>query len=390
MPVMPDALIAKAASGTESYQPDANRRYAELLVEAGLQTRREVEVALREARRVQQSLAQWLIRNHRIPSRYLPALRRLEILLARQSGGPRLSELLVQSGEMTRSELRRMLAIRERSGQSLADILIQQGWPGRPRVNRQRSMLPPLATAATLAVVSVSTWAMAYPHWRGTTPLSLTSQAQQGLSLQKPVKSTADLRFASLGDITPHLKRLRTRPAPYRKPPTLTGTTRQRIRKLRPFVNEYAKRYSLPPALILAVIEQESSFDPMAQSNKQGIGLMQLVPMEGGREAYRYSERKQGVPSLQELQDPRTNIRLGTAYLRLLLDNHFDDIENEDVRVALALAAYNWGPTRLRRVLRQTGLPATLDEVEALLETHAPVETRDYVREITDRMQAYG
>lgn len=387
---MPDSPTAQAATGTEAYQPDTNRRYAELLVEAGLQTRREVEVALREARRAQQSPAQWLIRNHRIPSRYLPALRRLEILLARQGGGLRLAELLVKSGEMTRGELRRALAVRERSGQSLADILMQQGWPGRVLVKRQRSMVPPLATAAMLAVVSVSTWAMAYPQWRDIAPVSLTSQAQQALDLPEPATAKVDLRFASLGDIAPHLKRLRARPAPYRKPQVLTGTIRQRIRKLRPFVNESAKRYSLPPALILAVIEQESSFDPMAQSSRQGIGLMQLVPLEGGREAYRYSERKHGVPTLQELQDPKTNIRLGTAYLRLLLDMHFDDIENEDVRVALALAAYNWGPTRMRRLLRQAGIPATVDEVEALLEQHAPVETRNYVREITDRMQDYG
>ncbi|MGH8458528.1 MAG: transglycosylase SLT domain-containing protein, partial [Nevskiales bacterium] len=110
----------------------------------------------------------------------------------------------------------------------------------------------------------------------------------------------------------------------------------------------------------------------------------------GGREAYRYSERKPGTPTLLELQDPKTNIRLGSAYLRLLLDRHFDDIKDEDVRVAVALAAYNWGPTRMRRVLESDGLPDSVNDVEALLKKHAPAETRDYVREITYRMQAFG
>lgn len=387
---MPNDPAAKAVTGAESYQPDAHRRYAELLVEAGLQTRREVEVMLREARRAQQSPASWLIRNQRIPSRHLPALRRLEILLARQGGSLSLTARLLATGDISRRELRRALTLRERSGQSLADVLIQMGWPTRARSTQRRSFSAPLATAATVAAVSVSTWVMAYPQFRVANPVSLTSQAHQTLALPIPAAPAVDLRFASLGDITPHLKRLRTRPGPYRKPQLLTGSTRQRIRTLRPIVNEYAKRYSLPPALILAVIEQESSFDPLAQSGKQGIGLMQLVPHEGGQEAYLYSERKPGIPTLQELQDPKTNIRLGTAYLRLLLDVHFDDIEHEDVRVALALAAYNWGPTRLRKVLRQNGVPASVEAVEALLQQHAPAETRNYVRQITDRLEAYG
>jgi hypothetical protein len=56
----------------------------------------------------------------------------------------------------------------------------------------------------------------------------------------------------------------------------------------------------------------------------------------------------------------------------------------------VALAAYNCGPTRMRKALERHGLPDSVDEVEALLEKHAPAETRDYVRKITHRMEAFG
>jgi soluble lytic murein transglycosylase-like protein len=363
--------------------PDLYRRFAELLVDAGLLSRREVETALREARRARQPLAQWLIRNGRIPARHLFIVRRLETLLAHHPGGLSLADLLLESGEITRGELRRALDLRARSGLPLAEVVARQNWLGRPRRPRiaPLSFLQPVATAAALAAITASVWSIGQSQPETATPAVMAAA---------PVASGRDLRFVSLGDITPHLQRLRQRPGPYRKPPTLTGSIRQRARKLRPLVNQYARKYELPPALILAVIEKESSFNPQARSPRLGIGLMQLVPHEGGREAYRYSHRKSGTPTLQELQDPNTNIRLGSAYLRLLLDRHFDDIESEDVRVAVALAAYNWGPTRMRKVMERAGVPRTLDDVESLLKQHAPRETQDYVREITYRMEAFG
>ncbi|MGH8458730.1 MAG: transglycosylase SLT domain-containing protein, partial [Nevskiales bacterium] len=273
--------------GPDLYRPDLYRRFAELLVDGGLITRREIEVALREARRARQPLALWLIRNGRIESRHLATVRRLETLLARHPGGLRLADLLLDAGEITRSELKRALEMRVRSGLSLGDIVTREGWLGRvPRP--RRSFAQPLATAAAVATVFVCAWATTQMRPLEMTTVSLTTQARPDIATLMPPRPAVDLRFASLGDITPHLRRLRQRPGPYRKPPTLTGSFRQRVKKLRPLVNQYARKYELPPSLILAVIEQESSFDPLARSGKHGIGLMQLVAHEGGREAYRY------------------------------------------------------------------------------------------------------
>jgi soluble lytic murein transglycosylase-like protein len=91
-------------------------------------------------------------------------------------------------------------------------------------------------------------------------------------------------------------------------------------------VKAAAERFRLDPALIHAVIEAESRYDPNAVSRKGAIGLMQLMP---------YTGRRYGVgPS--ELRVPARNIATGTQYLADLIRLFRGDVE-------LALAGYNAG-----------------------------------------------
>ena len=101
------------------------------------------------------------------------------------------------------------------------------------------------------------------------------------------------------------------------------------------FVNLVAPEYKLAPHLVLAVMAQESGFDPLAQSPKSAQGLMQLMPGTAARFGVR------------RITDPVENIRGGMAYLRWLLAYFEGD-------VALALAAYNAGE---RAVERYRGIP---------------------------------
>jgi len=94
-------------------------------------------------------------------------------------------------------------------------------------------------------------------------------------------------------------------------------------------VQSVAKALSLDPALIEAVIQAESAFNPHAVSHKGAVGLMQLMPETAAR--YGVYDRR----------DPTQNIIGGARYLRDLLDEFRD--------LPLALAAYNAGEGAVRR-----------------------------------------
>ena len=205
-----------------------------------------------------------------------------------------------------------------------------------------------------------------------------------------PLPAYKDPRFASLADLEAQLDQMRAQRRLKRPlPESLPEQVRQRAYDCRSLVEQYAQRHDLPPEMIFAMIERESMFDPDARSNANAIGLMQIIPDQAGQAASRYLQQ-QDSPTDLELFDSETNIRHGTAYLRLLMDHYFDDIADEDVRRAVTLAAYNWGPGNLRQLLAREGTPDSMYALEILLYQHAPAETRRFVRGVTRRMPAYS
>jgi soluble lytic murein transglycosylase len=103
-------------------------------------------------------------------------------------------------------------------------------------------------------------------------------------------------------------------------------------------VKGHAKNYRLDPALLAAVIYQESKFDADARSESGAIGLMQLLPETAEGIATRTGGSRFDV---DDLYDPEINVRYGSWYLRHLLDKYGSE---ED-----ALAAYNGGQGNLDR-----------------------------------------
>jgi soluble lytic murein transglycosylase len=124
---------------------------------------------------------------------------------------------------------------------------------------------------------------------------------------------------------------------------------------------------------VLGLVRQETRFMPRLRSHAGATGLMQLMPSTA-----KWTARKTGVAPADDLTDPQQNLRVGTAYLRLVMDAFGDS-------APLAAAAYNAGPGRPRRW--RDGL--MLDPV-AWTENVPFFETRDYVKKVMTNTAVYA
>jgi soluble lytic murein transglycosylase len=135
-----------------------------------------------------------------------------------------------------------------------------------------------------------------------------------------------------------------------------------------------SKRTGVDPAYVYGLIRQESRFIMDARSHAGASGLMQLMPATAT-----WTAKRLGVPyGPRMINDRDTNLRLGTGYLKLLLD----DFEGSQ---ALAAAAYNAGPGRPRRWRNGPEL-----EPAMWAETIPFSETRDYVKKVLSNAVYYG
>ncbi|GAB2889775.1 transglycosylase SLT domain-containing protein [Microbulbifer echini] len=125
----------------------------------------------------------------------------------------------------------------------------------------------------------------------------------------------------------------------------------------------------LEPYMIYAVARQESHFSHDAKSSSGALGLMQLLPSTA-----RATARRSGVRYRRswDLLSPKTNIALGSFYLSTLL-HRFDNNR------FLAAAAYNAGPTRVAKWLKETRQRLPHD---VWIETIPYSETRTYVQNV--------
>lgn len=117
-------------------------------------------------------------------------------------------------------------------------------------------------------------------------------------------------------------------------------------------IESAARRYGLDPALVRAIIEAESGFNPQATSPRGAAGLMQLMPAT------------QAALGVRNPYDPAQNVEAGVRYLAGLV-RRFGD-------VAIALAAYNAGPNAVQRY---GGIPPY-------------AETRAYVNRVLETWKA--
>lgn len=125
-----------------------------------------------------------------------------------------------------------------------------------------------------------------------------------------------------------------------------------------------SRQRNLDPALVAAIIRQESGFNPRATSSAGARGLMQMMPSVG-RAVARSIDVPEWRPDL--LYQPDINLQLGIRHLEAFISRY---------DAPYALSAYNAGESRLVRWLRRPGAR----DPELFVERIPFTETRDYVR----------
>lgn len=131
-------------------------------------------------------------------------------------------------------------------------------------------------------------------------------------------------------------------------------TSKERFSRYDEHIREAAALYQIPEALVRAVIQVESNYDPRAVSPAGAHGLMQLMPMTAQ------------AMMVEDIFDPRQNILGGTRYLRILANLFNGDLH-------LTIAGYNAGENA---VIRYGGIPPYR-------------ETQEYVVKVAENYQRY-
>ena len=134
-------------------------------------------------------------------------------------------------------------------------------------------------------------------------------------------------------------------------------------------VTREARRQKLPESLIYGVIRRESAYRESVESPAGALGLMQLMPRTAKRVGKKLGIKKK--LSNASIKTPEMNIRLGSRYLREVMDRYGN-------HVILATASYNAGPNRVKKWLPdEEPLPADI-----WVDTITFDETRNYVKAV--------
>jgi soluble lytic murein transglycosylase len=140
-------------------------------------------------------------------------------------------------------------------------------------------------------------------------------------------------------------------------------------------IRQQASAKGIDPALIAAVIYQESKFRDQT-SSAGARGLMQITPATAA-----FIAHDSGGTSFSQadLATPQINIAYGAYYLRYLLRRY-------DGNKTLAIAAYNAGETNVNNWVKAAGGEGSFD---AAADIPFP-ETRQYVKDVLERRGEYA
>lgn len=164
-------------------------------------------------------------------------------------------------------------------------------------------------------------------------------------------------------------------------------------------VKAAANKEKIDDELIYAIMETESSFNPMAKSHVPAYGLMQIVPHTAGKDATDYLYGKSKILAPSYLYQPKNNITIGAAYLHVLYYKYLRKVKDKQSRIYCAIAAYNTGASNVAKAfIKQASFNKAVAEINKLSAQEVYVklkrflpqkEARNYVEKVSTRMEKY-
>ncbi|MDV6249679.1 transglycosylase SLT domain-containing protein [Vibrio sp. EA2] len=172
----------------------------------------------------------------------------------------------------------------------------------------------------------------------------------------------------------------------------------ERANKYLPAIKKEAGKRQLSPALVLAIMHEESHFNPKAKSYVPAYGLMQIVPTTAGHDVNKLYRGKDKPMRENDLYDPAVNIETGSAYLKILQSRYLKGIKDPQSATYSIIAAYNtgsgnvakaFGERRVSRAIKKINSMSSDEVYQRLIKNLPYQETRNYLKKVNDRMQTY-
>ncbi|PKG74658.1 DUF3393 domain-containing protein [Shewanella sp. GutCb] len=165
------------------------------------------------------------------------------------------------------------------------------------------------------------------------------------------------------------------------------------------FARNSGQKHGINTDLIMAIIETESAFNPLARSRSNALGLMQIKANTAGRDYFSLVKGYKHTPSSAYLYDPEKNIEVGTAYLKILSSRYLSGIHHPKKREYAVISSYNGGAGNLWKSLdsrgNRTKALARINKMTVsefywfLTHRHHRQETRNYLKKVSSKQKKY-
>tara|TARA_B110000967_G_scaffold91985_1_gene94644 strand:- start:281 stop:1339 length:1059 start_codon:yes stop_codon:yes gene_type:complete len=160
-----------------------------------------------------------------------------------------------------------------------------------------------------------------------------------------------------------------------------------------------SRQHDVPVSLMMAIMETESSFNPLARSRSNALGLMQIKADTAGRDYFSLIKGYKHTPSSSFLYSPQNNIEVAAGYLSILGGRYLKGIRDPKKLEYAMISSYNGGAGNLWKSLNKKGNKtkalARINKMSTsefywfLTNRHIRKETRNYLKKVNGKKAKY-